>query len=217
MCCTRPDLALPVGFLALFMSNPSPVHWAALKRILRYIKGTSNLGLCFKPAQSTNQKPKLTAYSDSGWASAHDRRSITGYLILFNETPIIWKSQRQPCIAMSSTEAEIIAASAASQDLIWIQRVLQDLSTSAIEPTNLLIDNEGAEALERDNKINKRTKHIDLRHLFIRDQLSKGLLTVQHVSTKENVADTFTKPLSFPLFSHHRNLLQLKTPENYAN
>jgi hypothetical protein len=227
--CTRPDISLAVSFLARFMSNPGPAHWAAVKRLIIYCHTTRHLGL------RLSGRPKvlpvdgilpedITSFSDSDWACAHDRQSITGYITFLFSAPVHWKSQKQPCVALSTTEAEIIAASSNTRDLVWIRRLYAQLVAHSIpsEPglpstlpaTPLLIDNSGAIALCQDPaKVPRRSKHIEMRHFHVRDLTHNHTVIPIHVSSLLNTADVLTKPLPRPAFEYHRdNLAVLRQP-----
>ncbi|TPX55755.1 DNA-directed DNA polymerase, partial [Powellomyces hirtus] len=124
MICTRPDIAVAVSMLSRFASNPSPQHLQAAKRVLRYLRGTSTYSLCIGGNNVT-----LHGYSDADWGNnIIDRRSITGYLFCIgNAGPVTWASKRQPTVALSSTEAEYMALSFATQETIWLCSLLKEL------------------------------------------------------------------------------------------
>ena len=209
------------------MSNPAPSHWQATKRVLIYCKSTASHGLRIT---GTKHQPildetisktlpnnfELFAYSDSDWACAHDRSSITGFVIFMNGTPIIWKSGRQPCIALSTTEAELIAASACCQELVWISRIydqLNDRKEFKNQPISLCMDNMGALALCDDTKkTSRRTKHIEIKHFFVRDLTNSEKIRPIHVASEFNASDILTKPLARPLFVAHKATLNIRPP-----
>lgn len=105
MTCTRPDIAQAVGVVSRTV-KPTDLHWSGIKRILRYLKGTPHLGICL----TREKNPKLTVWSDSDFANdLESRKSITGFTIMINNSPLMWRSSKQPIVALSSTEAEFIA------------------------------------------------------------------------------------------------------------
>ncbi|XP_050909230.1 secreted RxLR effector protein 161-like [Lathyrus oleraceus] len=111
LCNTRPDLAFSVGIASRFMERPKVSHLAAVKRILRYVKGTLGCGVLF-PVSNTGHKCNLLGYIDSNWCGdKDDRKSTVGYIFMFGSTPISWCSKKEPVVALSSCEAEYIAAS----------------------------------------------------------------------------------------------------------
>ena len=140
---TRPDLSSAVGALSQFMSKPSSEHWIGVKRILRYVKGTLDYGLKFE-ASSPNCL-QLRSYSDADWAGdISNRKSTSGYLFQFGGGIISWRSKRQNIVALSSTEAEYVALTLASQEAIWLRRLLSSISFKQSAATQLYEDNQGA-------------------------------------------------------------------------
>ena len=124
--CTRPDIAFAVNQVSQFYCRPTRAHWEAVKRILSYLKGTSSYGITFG-SNGTNERT-LISYGDADFAvNVDDRRSTTGVLLILNGGPISWKSQRQSCVSLSTTESEYVAAAAAAKDVVWMRRLLQDL------------------------------------------------------------------------------------------
>lgn len=114
MVSTRPDLAYPQSMVSQFMANPGPLHWMAVKRIMRYLKGTLHIELCLD-----GKDLRLYDYCDADWAGdAYDRRSTTGYVFMLNNGAISWNSKRQPTIALSTTEAEYMATSQSAKEAI---------------------------------------------------------------------------------------------------
>ena len=129
---TRPDITYAVSTVAKFCSKPTKVHFTAVKRILRYLKGTSNHGLLYKKASSSN----CVGYSDSDWAGdTDDRKSTSGYVFLVGDTAITWKSKKQSCVALSTAEAEYIALSQAAQEALWLRQLATDLQDEQQQPT----------------------------------------------------------------------------------
>ncbi|KAG2705909.1 hypothetical protein I3760_05G078600 [Carya illinoinensis] len=123
MMCTRPDICYAVGLVSRFQSNPGLAHWKAVKRIMRYLKGTADYVLCYQGSDL-----QLKGYSDADWGNDLDeRKSTTGYAFLLNNGAITWSSKKQPCIALSTMEVEYIACSAAAQETVWLRRFLKHL------------------------------------------------------------------------------------------
>ncbi|KAK3697978.1 hypothetical protein QZH41_003963 [Actinostola sp. cb2023] len=145
---TRPDIAAAVGVLSQYTSNPSNDHWMGIKRVLRYIKGTMNYGLKFSAQE---QNPQLIGYSDADWAGDIDtRKSTSGYVFQFGNGTVSWSSRKQSTVAKSSTEAEYVALSSATQEAIWLRRLMKDLGgrvdTSA---TTIYEDNQVGKSLSK--------------------------------------------------------------------
>jgi hypothetical protein len=198
---TRPDISQAVGVLSRFNSAPTEAHLTAAKRVLRYLKGTINLSLQYKKTENSD----VTGYSDAGWADDVDsRRSTTGNVFIMSGSPISWLSQRQSTVALSTAEAEYIALSSACQEAVWLQRLLTDIGEN-IKPITIMEDNQGAIAIAKNPVGHKRTKHIDIRYHFVREQTQKGVIEIQYLSTKEMLADMFTKPLPRGQFEYLRS------------
>lgn len=160
MVCTRPDIAHAVGTVSRFLSNPGREHWNAVKWILRYLKGTSDLKLCFG-----GEKPILFGYCDSDMAGDIDsRKSTSGYLIKLAGGAISWQSKLQRCVALSTTEAEFIAITEACKDLLWLKKFLQELGLTQ-ERYVLFCDSQSALYLAKNQTSHSRSKHIDVRYL----------------------------------------------------
>jgi hypothetical protein len=189
---TRPDLAHPVGLLSRFMSNPGKEHWEALCRTLKYIDETINYSLTYGPNDN-----KLHGYSDSDWGTCPDtKRSITGYVFIWKNAAISWKSRRQATTAHSSCEAEYIALSEAASEAMWIEMFLTELGI----PTNHAIiygDNNGAMMTANNPTHHSRMKHIDIKWHSIREYIEENKISIARVNTKEMVADALTKPVPY--------------------
>ena len=128
---TRPDISFAVSNVAKFCSKPSKEHWVAVKRIMRYLKGTLNYGLLYKK----NKLNTCVGYSDADWAGdVNDRKSTSGYIFQVGGTAVSWKSQKQSCTALSTAEAEYVALSQAAQEAIWLRQLNSDLLSDSCEP-----------------------------------------------------------------------------------
>lgn len=138
---TRPDLAYAVGYVSRFMQEPHQEHFAAVKHILRYIAGTCSFG-CFYGRKKQEGQSTLTGFSDSDMAGdPEDRKSTTGVLFCFGIAPITWQSQKQKVVALSSCEAEYIAATTTTCQGVWLSRLLSDLIDEEPKAVTLNIDN----------------------------------------------------------------------------
>ncbi|KAH0818354.1 hypothetical protein GEV33_004437 [Tenebrio molitor] len=190
---TRPDIAHAVSMLSQFNTNFGEQHWRAAKRILRYLKNTENLGLMFKKSGQ-----ELVGYADADWgASIDDRRSYTGYVFNFANVAVSWESRKQRTVAMSSTEAEYMALSESTKEAIHLRRFLSEVLD---QPSTTIIfnDNQGAGQLSKNNVFHNRTKHVDIRHHFIREAVERGDIKVEYLPTDQMPADVLTKGLSSP-------------------
>lgn len=204
---TRPDIALSVMRLSQYNASPESKHYAAAKHVLRYLAGTITMRTHYGGA---GINPALHGFSDSDWASCpEDRVSISGYVWFLNGGPVSHSAKKQTTQALSSTEAEYMALTAAIQDGIWLKSFFECLKFSIPLPLQLFADNAGAIALSKEAANHIRTKHIDLRYHFIRRHIEEGTFIPIWVSTHKNTADIFTKALPRPAFMHHRSGLSL--------
>jgi transposase InsO family protein len=198
MCETRPDIAFVVSTLSRYLGNPSRTHFAAVKRVFRYLQGTKELGTQYGLSSET-----LLGYSDSDWAgSKDDRKSTSGHIFLFGGGPISWSSKRQSVVATSTTEAEYIAAAHATKEAVWLQMLLRELGEigSDIDHVKIRMDNTGAIALTKNPEFHQRTKHMDVRWHYIREQVETGKIQIEYTQTSQMVADGLTKPLKAAKF-----------------
>ena len=200
MICTRPDLSWIVTKLSQYSNNPTICHWTAIKRVFRYIKHIIDYCLCFRKSPCGL---KLTGYCDSDWGSSIDpegaRRSTTGYCFNLNKIggAISWKSRRQPTVALSSTEAEYMGLSAATQEALYLKQLLNNIDPQFKIKIPIVVyeDNQGAIALIENPVHHQRTKHIDIRYHLIREQVINDCIDVEYLQTDLMVADCLTKPV----------------------
>ena len=203
--CSRPDLAFAVSQIARHMHAPTEENWTAVKRIFRYLQGTKTLCLFY----SSTPIP-LTGYSDASYApEATDRKSTSGYVFMKNGGAISWKSKKQPIVSLSSMEAEYIALCTAGKEAIWLRQLEADLKSSPAKSIVLNEDNQAAIKLAKNSIMSDRSKHIDVRYHWIREQVAAGTVTLQYCPTDMMVADIFTKPLQRLLHSKFLKLLGL--------
>jgi hypothetical protein len=201
---TRPDIAYSVGVLAQYGSDPGMAHWVALKRVIRYLKGTEGLALMYRGEGSSEE---LVGWCDSDWASDVDtRRSVAGYVYDLNGSSISWSSKKQPTVALSTAEAEYMVVTQAIREGIWLRSLLSNLSRAPTSATILHGDNQSSIALARNPVHHACTKHIDIQHHFIRERIESGEVDLHYVSTHGQVADILTKPLPK---DRHYSLLRL--------
>lgn len=204
---TRPDITFSVGVLSRFMEKPTTSHMAAVKQVLRYIKGTINLGCVYLKKQSDMG---LIGYCDSDLAGdIDDRKSTTGVLYFLGNNPVTWTSQKQRVVALSSCEAEYIAATAGTCQGIWLSRVIGTILGREVKAT-LKVDNKSAIALAKNPVFHDRSKHIDTRYHFIRDCVQAGSIDLLYVNTEIQLADVLTKSLGRQRFEELREKLSLK-------
>ncbi|KAF5453788.1 hypothetical protein F2P56_023508 [Juglans regia] len=190
---TRPDISFAVQQVSQFMQAPRHLHLAAVRRILRYLKGTSTCGLFFHKESSL----QLVGYSDADWAECADtRRSVTGWCMFLGNALISWKSKKQDRVSKSSTESEYRSMSSACSEITWLRGLLGELGFPQLHPTPLHADNTSAIQIAANPVFHERTKHIEVDCHSIRESFDKHVITLPHISTEHQTADIFTKALS---------------------
>jgi hypothetical protein len=188
--CTRPDIAQAVGAVARYMSAPTAQHWSAVKMILRYVKGTTTLGLVYGSGE-----PGLAGYCDADYAGDVDtRKSTTGYVFILNGGAISYSSQLQPTVAASTVEAEYMSAARAVKEALWLRKLLPELGMTTTT-VKIWADNQGALKLLKHPITSSRSKHIDVLHHFARERVNRGEVEFDYISTNDMVADVLTKAL----------------------
>ena len=205
---TRPDIAYIVSKLSQFLHCPTDVHWQACKRVLRYLKGSQDIGLHIQPAK----EQCLIGFSDVDWAgSLDDRRSTGGYCIYLGPNLVSWSSKKQHVVARSSTESEYRSLAHTASELTWLQSLCRELHVTLSTSPVLWCDNIGATCLASNPVAHARTKHIEIDVHFIRDKVLQGTLEVRYVPTEEQTVDIMTKPLALSRFQFHLVKLNLST------
>lgn len=196
---TRPDISHAVSQLAQHSSCYGASHVTAAKHLLRYIKGTLERGLLFKNTSIDSRT--LCGFADADYANdVSTRRSTTGYTISLGGSTVCWRSRRQRSVALSTTEAEYMAMGDCATHLLWFRRLLfiltlEEVPTTIVNtiPTTVFNDNNGAIFLSKEAAINSRSKHIDIRHHFIRELVQQHIIMPAMIDTKEMPADFLTK------------------------
>jgi len=218
---TRPDIEYAVHQCARYQNDPKIPHGNAVKRICRYLLKTKDKGITFKPSGNLTD---ITAYVDADFCGAYEKassedpngcRSRTGFVIFYSGCPIIWVSKLQTEIALSTTEAEYIALSQSMRELLPLRELLIELSpvlklpaSSITTKCTVFEDNEGAKELANTAKYRPRTKHIAVKYHHFRSYVQKGLVQINSIDTKDQLADTFTKPLSKEQYEILRERIQ---------
>nr|XP_020196891.1 uncharacterized mitochondrial protein AtMg00810-like [Aegilops tauschii subsp. strangulata] len=201
---TRPDIQYAGQQVCLHMHAPRDTHWALVKRILRYIRGTTAMGLTLTASPDTS----LVAYSDADWAGCPDtRRSTSGYCVYLGPSLISWSSKRQPTVSRSSAEAEYRAVANAVVECSWLQQLLQELLCEVTKATFVYCDNVSVVYLAANPVHHRRTKHIELDIHFVREHVALGRVRVLHVPTDQQFADVMTKGLPTLTFEGFRSSL----------
>lgn len=201
---TRPDIAETVGVLSKFNSYPSQTHLTAARRVLRYLKGTQDLGLVYR-----KQGKSLYGYTDADYASSADRHSKSGAVFIHAGGPVSWCSKRQSIIALSTAESEYIALFDGVVECVWLRQLLSDIGAPPSTATTIHVDNQSALAIANNGKTSKRTKHVDIKYHYTREAIEKGDIATQYCQSEENIADILTKSLPRERFISLRDMLGL--------
>jgi hypothetical protein len=188
---TRPDLTFSVGLVSRFMEAPNKDHWGAVKRIIRYVAGTVNFGVKYKRGGGVGLS--LLGYTDSDCSGdlVH-RKSTSGILFFLGLNPITWSSQKQRVVALTSCEAEYVAAALGVCQGVWLSMLLADILKENMQKFSLFIDNQSAIELSKNPVFHDRSKHIDTRYDYIRDCIEQGMVSVDHVGTDDQLVDILT-------------------------
>lgn len=187
---TRPDIVFAVNKLSQYSNNPGSEHWLGVKRIMRYLQGTKNFKLCYVREDSK----EITGFCDADWASDPlDRRSCTGYTFLFQNASISWNSCKQQTVALSTAEAEYMAMASATQEALWLQQLQAELGQGADKALHIHSDNQSAIRLASTDCYKSKTKHIDIRLHFLRENIVKSKVKFLFVNGCNMVADNLTK------------------------
>ncbi|XP_042944752.1 uncharacterized mitochondrial protein AtMg00810-like [Carya illinoinensis] len=190
---TRPDISFAVQQVCQFMQAPRQSHLTAVRRIIRYLKGTFGRGLSFP----TKNSLQLTGYSDADWAACVDtRHSITGWCMFLGNALISWKSKKQDRVSKSSTEFEYRAMSSACSEIVWLRGLLSELGVPQLTPTPLHADNTNAIQIAANPVFHERTKHIEVDCHSIHEAFDHHVIKFPHISTEHQTADVFTKAMS---------------------
>ncbi|KAF7371927.1 polyprotein [Mycena venus] len=189
---TRPDLAYAVQHLSQFSQRPAAEHMSALKHVFRYLRGTYSLGILFRG------NGDIKIYCDADWANdIADRRSISGYVSFFGSAPISWSSRKQPTVALSTMEAEYMALAKTTCEVLWLRELASELGLTPDGPTS---DNQSAICFAANPVFHARSKHIDIRHHFVRERVASNEVILTHCASEDNLADMLTKALPRPQF-----------------
>jgi hypothetical protein len=189
---TRPDIAYAVVVLCRAMAQPTPALYDACLRVIHYLHHHRLVGLYYERSQAP-----VSGMADSDWATRH---STSGYVFWHCSAAISWLSKKQATVALSSCEAEIVAASEATKEALYLSRFLAELGFSADDPVALATDSRSAQDVAYNPEHMSRMKHVERRHFFVREKIESLEITVPFVRSADNCADLFTKPLSAKQF-----------------
>ncbi|MBW0569019.1 hypothetical protein O181_108734, partial [Austropuccinia psidii MF-1] len=211
---TRPDLLYSISALSQFLENSGILHWKAFLHVLKYLKGTNNVGLMYE----RNVRKSLVAYSDADWGNCRiTRRSTTGYLVLLNNNLIIWKTRKQPTVSLSSAEAEYKSLTDLTSELLWLKQFIQEINIlTTIKAIQVHEDNQGCiDTANSDCNTNtRRMKHIEIQLHFVRDVIKEDVIKLVYTPTEKMLADFLTKSISRPAINRAMKELRLLQMED---
>ncbi|XP_017431953.2 uncharacterized mitochondrial protein AtMg00810-like [Vigna angularis] len=218
LCNTRPDLSYSVGVISRYMECPRVSHLIAVKRILRYLKGTHSYGILLRKGEA-GEEVQITSYSDADWCGDKtDRKSTAGYIFFMEGSPISWSSRKEPVVALSSCEAEYIAACEATCQATWLRSLIEGLKIELSEKrVRLMVDNKSAINLAKHPTSHGRSKHIETRFHYIREQVSNERLEIVDCRSEDQLADILTKALKGEHFLKLRKQIGMVQAETLKN
>ena len=212
---TWPDIAYAVSEVSKYCQDPGLRHWKAVKRILRYLKGTADYGILLG-----GDNLKLIGYTDADWAGDVDsRRSMSGFLSKMGMSTIQWKATGQKCVTLSTFGSEVMALVSGTEQTIWAREFLKSAGFPVDEPMTMLVDNRSAVISLTGLKSANHVKHVGLRIEWLKEKTADKSIKVNHVNTADQSADVFTKGLGRILFLRHRDRpegLNMKSADDFA-
>jgi hypothetical protein len=186
-----------VNALSRYNAEPTSQHWHHLKRLLRYLRGTTGAGMTYRGTGSMREQPVTMCYCDADYGfDVGDRKSVSGYAVMMCGGAINWSSRKQYNIAQSTVEAEFNAMTEAVKDVLWWRVFLAEIGHDMGEPTIVFCDNKGAVDLTANPAHHDKTKHFAIRQAFVRHHVVDRDIEVDHIATERNVADILTKALA---------------------
>lgn len=190
--CARPDIAVSASILGRKVSAPTEADWVAAKRVLRYLKATKGWQL-----QYNNAGDDLVGFSDADWAGdIRSRKSTTGFVYLYAGGAVSWCSRKQTSVTLSSMESEYVALSEASQELVWLLKLLKDIGEPYEGPVTVMEDNQSCITFVGSERTSRRSKHVETREHYVRNLCNDQMLKLKYCPSEDMVADILTKPLS---------------------
>ena len=203
---TRPNIAFAVTRLSRFNSDPTEEHLRYTKYVLRYLKGTKSLRICYDRSSNAG----LIGYSDSNWGkNKDDRHSTSGQVFTLANGAISWASQRQKMVALLVGESEYMELAVTGRQCTWLRSFSAEIGFPFTQATTICADNQAAIFLAIIPAVEWRTKHIDIRHHYIRKQVGTKVIDLYHIAGEENPTDLFTKPLPVVKVEKFRTLIGL--------
>lgn len=205
---TRPDIMHVVCQVGRFQAAPKNAHLLAVKRIFRYLKGTTNHGLWYPKGKPLD----LYAFTDADWAGCvDDRKSTSGVAFFIGDCLVSWSSKKQSSVSLSTAEAEYIAAAECCTQIIWMKQMLKDMHIQFEDPILIFCDNTSAISISKNPVMHSKTKHIPIKYHFLREQVANQAVQLSYIPSKEQIADIFTKPLPTAQFEYLRQKLGVQS------
>lgn len=205
MVTSRPDICAAVSYFAGFQCGATEEHWVHLKRVLRYLKGTIDCKLVYRRSESVEM---LEAYADADWGNdPNDRRSVSGFVCKLYGSTVTWATKKQSSVALSTTEAELMALCQASCEVVWILNLLNSVEVKVVEPVSVYEDNQSCISVTVEPRKHKRMKHVEIQNFFVRELVEKGRVQLIYLPTEDQLADVMTKGLASPRFRKLRDVL----------
>jgi hypothetical protein len=211
---SRPDIANCVRELSKCVDGPTETTYKELLRVTKYVLDTPERGLKMHLTKGSERRHVvISCYTDSDYAGDPvTRRSISGHVMYLDGVPISWRSKAQSSVSLSSTEAEWIALSEATKEVMFLINLLENIEIYPCYPIYMFVDNAGAVFMSKNAASSQRSKHIDVRYKYVRELIEKGLVKVVYVPTRDNDADIFTKNLTSELYQSHADKLTKDKP-----
>lgn len=201
---SRPDICAAVNYFAGFQCCATEEHWAHLKKVLRYLRGTADYQLVYRRVEAE----PVAVFADADWGNdPNDRRSVSGLVIKLHGQTVVWSTKKQSSVALSSTEAELMALCQASCDSMWVVNLLKSVQREVKEPVTVFEDNQPCISITSDPRKLKRMKHIEVQYCFVRELIERGKLMLKYLPTDEQPADMLTKGLPAPRFRKFRDMI----------
>lgn len=208
---SRPDITHTVNILSHYSNKPTVCHWNIVKHLLRYLHGTTNVGIMYSKTSKPNKH--LTGWADADYANCTDmRKSTTGFVITLYGNPVHWMIKKQTVVAQSTTEEEFIAMNHCAKQIRWLSGLIISLGVAIPKPV-IFNNNAGANFISKEAQLNPNSKHIEVRYQYLRDLVSKSLLSIKQVPSSNMIADILNKPLGHIKVSSARDQLRLRTTE----
>ena len=205
---SRPNIAQAVSVVAQYATNFLEVHCTGVKRIIKYLCGTTNYAICYASISTRNQV--LLVYTDADYAGdLNDHKSQNGCILFLNNGHVLWLSRKQPCTTTSTIESEYVVASLTNKEIVWAHQLLTNVGYVLSKPTPLFSDNQSVIWLVHNLEFHKRTKHIDLLYLLIREFQSRREINLFYVPIRLQLVDILTKALTTDIFTKLRDALNL--------